>query len=202
MVYGGVVGPGFDLSLAEVLDRTTRQGKHIHVHHTFHGPRGSPVTKELGSSRIFPDFTFGTHVVDVEVDPNTGGVSILRYVACHDVGRAINPQTVEGQISGGVVQGIGSGLLEEVVLEDGVNMTGAFFTYLIPTAAEMPPIEAVVLESGEGLGPFGARGIGEPPVGPCAAAISDAIHDAVGVWLTELPMSPSRVWSALHEPSP
>jgi CO/xanthine dehydrogenase Mo-binding subunit len=124
-------------------------------------------------------------------------VRVLRYVACHDVGRAINPVTVEGQIAGGAVQGIGQALLEEVVVRDGVNMTGGFFQYLIPTSSDVPDIETIVLESGEGLGPFGARGIGEPPIGPPAAAVANAIDDAIGVRLTRLPMRPESVWEAL-----
>ncbi len=105
---------------------------------------------------------------------------MLRYLAAHDVGRAINPMSVEGQIAGAAVQGIGQALLEDVVVQDGVNLTGGFFQYLIPTATDVPDIESLILESGEGLGPFGARGIGEPPIGPPLAAITSAIADAVG----------------------
>jgi CO/xanthine dehydrogenase Mo-binding subunit len=89
--------------------------------------------------------------------------------------------------------GIGQALLEEVVVADGVNLTGGLFQYLVPTSADLPDIEAVIVESGEGLGPFGARGIGEPPVGPPPAAIACAIRDAVGVRPTALPMTPERV---------
>ncbi|HCU92246.1 MAG TPA: hypothetical protein DHU96_05710, partial [Actinobacteria bacterium] len=140
-----------------------------------------------------PDFTFGTHLCDLEVDLDTGEVRLLRYVAAHDVGRAINPRSVEGQISGAVAQGLGMALLEEVAMADGVNLTGGFFQYLIPTATDVPDIETVILESGEGMGPFGARGIGEPPIGPPAAAVASAIHDAVGARPGALPITPERV---------
>jgi CO/xanthine dehydrogenase Mo-binding subunit len=120
-------------------------------------------------------------------------VRLLRYIAAHDVGRAINPRSVEGQISGAVVQGLGMALLEEVAVEDGVNLTGGFFQYLIPTATDVPDIETVILESGEGMGPFGARGIGEPPIGPPPAAVASAIHDATGTRPYVLPITPERV---------
>jgi CO/xanthine dehydrogenase Mo-binding subunit len=84
-------------------------------------------------------------------------------------------------------------LLEEIVVEDGVNLTGGFFQYLIPSATDLPDIESIVLESGEGLGPFGARGIGEPPIGPPAAAVASAIHEAIGTRPTVLPITPERV---------
>src|SRR5207249_6092633 len=130
-------------------------------------------------------------------DLETGATRVLRYVASHDVGRAINPQSVEGQIRGAVAMGVGQALMEEVVVRDGVNLTGGFFQYLIPGAADLPHIETIVLESGEGMGPFGARGIGEPPIGPCAAAVANAIADATGARLTRLPLTAERVAAAL-----
>jgi CO/xanthine dehydrogenase Mo-binding subunit len=169
---------------------------------TFYGPKGRPVERELRVDRVFPDYTFGTHLADVEVDRDTGQVRVLRYVAAHDVGRAINPRSVEGQIIGGAVQGIGQALLEEIVVQDGVNLTAGFYQYLIPTAGDVPDIEAVVLESGEGMGPFGARGIGEPPIGPPVAAIASAIGDAVGVRPTVLPMTPERVLACVEAGGP
>jgi CO/xanthine dehydrogenase Mo-binding subunit len=166
---------------------------------TFYGPKGREVHRHLKSDRIFPDFTFGTHLADVEVDIDTGGVRVLRYLACHDVGRAINPQSVEGQIAGGAAQGIGFALLERVVFEDGANVTSGFFTYQIPTALDLPSIEPIILQSGSGVGPFGARGIGEPPIGPCAPAIASAIENAVGGRPAELPMTPERVLAAVRQ---
>src|SRR2546422_910609 len=112
-------------------------------------------------------------------------------------GRAINPQSVGGQMEGGAVQGLGYGLMEEVVLDHGINLTTSFSTYLIPTAADVPDVRAVVVESGEGLGPFNARGIGEPPIGPPAAAIANAIEAATGARITRLPITAERVARAL-----
>jgi CO/xanthine dehydrogenase Mo-binding subunit len=195
---GAVVAPGGrNVALPAVMKECARLGVSRNALSVYHAPAGDPVDLQRGGGRVFPDYTFGAHAVDVEVDTETGGVRVLRYVACHDVGRAINPQSVEGQIQGGAVMGLGYGLMEEVVLDHGVNLSTLFATYLIPSSVDVPDVEAITIESGEGKGPFGARGIGEPPIGPPAAAIANAIADAVGVRLTELPMTPERVARAL-----
>ncbi|MEO8476809.1 MAG: xanthine dehydrogenase family protein molybdopterin-binding subunit [Actinomycetota bacterium] len=193
MTPEGIAGPGGITAVTAALQICRRGNVPVEALGTFFGPKGKEVTRDLDGERLFPDFTFGTHLADVEVDLDTGEVKVLRYLAAHDVGRAINPLSVEGQIAGAAVQGIGQALLEEIVMQDGVNLTGGFFQYLIPTAMDVPDIEAIVLESGEGLGPFGARGIGEPPIGPPLAAISSAIADAVGARPTTLPITPERV---------
>jgi CO/xanthine dehydrogenase Mo-binding subunit len=188
-----VVGPSGSVALVDALAACRRRSVPTEAIGTFFGPHGTAVDTRLATDRVFPDFTFGTHLCDVEVDLDTGTVRLLRYVAAHDVGRAINPLSVEGQISGGAVQGIGMALLEEVQVEEGVNLTGGLFQYLIPTFTDVPDVETIVLESGEGLGPFGARGIGEPPIGPPSAAIASAVADAVGEWPSRLPLTPERV---------
>ena len=188
---------GRTLTLPELLRGCARLGvprSHLGV---YHAPAGEPVDLATGSGKIFPDYTFGAHAAEVAVDTETGTVSVLKLVAAHDVGRAINPQSVEGQIQGGAVQGLGFALMEDVVLEDGVNMSTSFASYLIPSAVDVPDVEPVVVESGEGLGPFGARGIGEPPIGPPAAAVANAIEDATGARVTSLPITPERVARAL-----
>ena len=199
----GICGQRAAVSLPDALVICRRRNVPVEALGTFFGPKGRPVVRDLRADRVFPDFTFGTHLCDLEVDLDTGKVKLLRYVAAHDVGRAINPRSVAGQISGGAAQGLGMALLEEVVVEDGVNLTGGFFQYLIPTATDLCDIEAIVLESGEGLGPFGARGIGEPPIGPPAAAVASAIHEALGSRPMTLPITPERVLtcaSALTRP--
>ncbi len=188
---------GRTLALTELLQQCARRGVargHLAV---YHAPAGEPVDLATGSGKIFPDYTYGAHAAEVEVDTETGVVRVLKLAAAHDVGRAINPQSVEGQIQGGAVQGLGYGLLEEVVLEDGVNLSTSFASYLIPTALDVPDVTAGVHESGEGLGPFGARGIGEPPIGPPAAAVANAIEDATGVRVSTLPLTGERVARAL-----
>jgi CO/xanthine dehydrogenase Mo-binding subunit len=198
LMSGMALAPdGRALPLADVLRQCARVGvprSHLGV---YHAPAGEPVDFETGRGKVFPDYTFGAHAVEVEVDTETGAVRVLKHVAAHDVGRAINPQSVAGQIQGGAVQGLGYGLMEEVVLEDGINLTTSFASYLIPSAADVPDVEAVVVESGEGLGPFGARGIGEPPIGPPSAALANAIEDATGARVTALPITAERVARAL-----
>jgi CO/xanthine dehydrogenase Mo-binding subunit len=171
-----------------------------HILSTHRAPKGVPWQADQSwRGRVFPDFTYGCHAADVEVDLDSGAVRVLAYIAAHDVGQAINRQSVEGQIEGGVAMGLGYALSERIVFEDAQNMTGSFAQYLIPTAVEVPSIFPVVLESGDGLGPFNARGIGEPPIGPPAPAIAAAIEDAAGVRLSELPFTPERVSSAIQE---
>ena len=192
-----VAHDGRRVGLPKILRECARLGvsrSHLDV---YHAPAGDPVDLERGGGRVFPDFTFGAHAVEVEVDTETGAVTVLRHVACHDVGRAINPQSVEGQIQGGAVMGLGYGLMEEVVVDHGVNLSTLFATYLIPTSLDVPDVEPILIESGEGKGPFGARGIDEPPIAPPAAAVANAVEDAVGVRSTDLPVTPERVARAL-----
>ncbi len=146
-----------------------------------------------GQGDTFPDYTYGTHAAEVEVDTETGEVTVLRYTACHDVGRAINPMRVEGQIQGAAMQGLGYALTEDVVISEGYAQAALFADYLIPTSYDFPDVRVAIIESGEGKGPLGARGIGEPPIGNVAAAIASAIHDAVGTRPAQLPMTPERV---------
>jgi CO/xanthine dehydrogenase Mo-binding subunit len=137
---------------------------------------------------------FSTHIVDVEVDPETGQVTILRYTAIQDVGRAIHPGHVEGQMVGGVVQGIGSALYEGYVYDrEGQLLNPTFLDYKLPTALDVPPIETVIVEVPYPKHPFGARGVGEIPIVPPPAAIANAIYRAVGVRMDELPMTPARI---------
>ena len=195
---GGAAGPsGHRVEWPAVLKACARLGVSRGYLGVYHAPAGDPVDLDRGGGRIFPDYTFGAHAVEVEVDTETGAVAVVRHVACHDVGRAINPQSVEGQIQGGAVMGLGYGLLEEVVVDRGVNLSTNLASYLIPTSLDVPDVEPIVLESHDGKGPFGARGIGEPPIGPPAAAIANAVEDAVGVRITELPITPERVARAL-----
>jgi CO/xanthine dehydrogenase Mo-binding subunit len=153
-----------------------------------------------GRGRSFPDYTYGAHGAEVEVDEETGQVRILRYVACHDVGRAIHMQRVEGQIEGAIAQGVGYALSEEVEIEDGACTSTLFADYLIPTSLDLPDLRAIALELHPGKGPLGARGVGEPPIGPPAPALAAAIHNATGAWLTRLPMTPERILTAMREP--
>ncbi len=160
---------------------------------------GGPLT---GSATVQPrgvGGAFATHVVDVEVDPDTGKVQILRYTATQDVGTAIHPSYVEGQIQGGAVQGIGWALNEEFVYNDDGNMVNSsFLDYRMPTSLDLPMIDTVLVEVPNPGHPYGVRGVGEVPIVPPPAAIANAIYRATGKRMTNLPMSPSAVLEKLN----
>jgi len=158
---------------------------------------GEPLVGRGVSNHNEPGGAFGAHVVDVEVDPDTGKVDILRYTAAQDCGTAIHPAYVEGQIQGGAVQGIGWGLNEEYWYDAEGSMRNAnFLDYRIPTCYDLPMIETIIVEVPNPGHPFGVRGVGEVPIVPPPAALGAAIHEAVDVRMYELPMSPPKV---LHE---
>ncbi len=159
---------------------------------------GGPVVGRANLDPRGPGSAFATHVVDVEVDPDTGKVEILRYTAAQDAGRAIHPSYVEGQIQGGVVQGIGWALNEEYFMsDDGVMMNSSLLDYRMPTSLDLPMIDTLVVEVPNPLHPYGVRGVGEVPIVPPLAAIANAIFHATEVRMTELPMNPSSVASAI-----
>src|SRR5215212_4877435 len=140
------------------------------------------------------------HLARVHVDPDTHQPKVIGYLAIQDVGKAVNPGGIEEQIHGGVAQGIGWALYEGIVLDDdGRVLTGSLLEYALPTAEKVPPIETVLLEIPSRSGPFGVRGVGEPPVIPGAAAIGNAIRDATGIRFTELPMSAERIHRAMTQ---
>ena len=143
---------------------------------------------------------YGTHIVDVEVDPETGKVTILRYTAVQDAGKAIYPPYVEGQMQGGVAQGIGWALNEEYFYNDaGQLMNASFLDYRMPTSLDLPMIETIIVEAENPGHPYGVRGVGEVPIVPPQPAVSNAIYHAIGVRLGDLPMSPPKVIKALQE---
>ena len=144
--------------------------------------------------------SFGTHLVDVEVDPETGRVTILRYTVAQDAGKAIHPSYVEGQFQGGAVQGIGWALNEEYIYgKDGKLQNAGFLDYRMPVASDLPMIDAILVEVPNPRHPYGVRGVGETPIVPPMAAIANAVEQATGVRFTELPMSPPKVLKALRE---
>jgi CO/xanthine dehydrogenase Mo-binding subunit len=160
---------------------------------------GGPITGKASLVARGVGGAYGTHIVDVEVDPDTGKVTILRYTAVQDVGTAIHPSYVEGQIQGGVVQGIGWALNEEYVFdEEGRMVNSSFLDYRMPTALDVPMIDTILVEVPNPGHPYGVRGVGEVPIVPPLAAIANAIYDATGHRFTELPMSPRRIVEALH----
>ncbi len=172
------------LSLAEIALRAARTG--------------GPVTSEVSVNAQGAGPGFGAHICDVEVDKETGQVSIVRYTAVQDVGRAIHPSYVEGQIQGGAVQGIGWALNEEYIYDKNGKMDNpGFLDYRCPVASDLPLIEAIMVEVPNPRHPFGARGVGEVPIIPPMAAVGNAIRDAVGLRMQSLPMSPPKLRKAL-----
>ena len=157
----------------------------------------------VGRATVAPDCStngFGTHIVDVEVDMDTGKVKILRYTVIQDAGKAIHPSYVEGQLQGGAVQGIGWALNEEYFFDDEGEMRNAsFLDYRMPTAYDLPMIDTIIVEAENPDHPYGVRGVGETPIIPPPAAIANAICHATGVRMEELPMSPPRLWKAIQQ---
>ena len=167
------------------------------------GRTGGPITAEVSINAQGAGAGFATHICDVEVDRETGHVKILRYTAVQDVGRAIHPSYVEGQIQGGVTQGIGWALNEEYVYDKNGRLDNpGFLDYRVPVASDLPMIEAVMVEVPNPRHPFGARGVGEVPIVPPMAAVANAILDATGVRMRDLPMSPPKMLAALDAQEP
>ncbi len=159
---------------------------------------GGPITAQVSVNAQGAAPAFATHVCDVEVDEETGRVEVIRYTAVQDAGRAIHPGYVEGQIQGGVAQGIGWALNEEYIFDASGRLDNAgFLDYRMPVASDLPMIDTIVVEVPNDAHPHGVRGVGEVPIAPPMAAVANAIYDAVGLRLRELPMSPPKVLAAL-----
>ena len=161
---------------------------------------GGPISSQVSVDPKGAGGAFSTHIVDVEVDPETGKVTILDYTAIQDAGKAIHPSYVEGQMQGGVVQGIGWALNEEYFFnDDGQMANSSFLDYRMPTSLDLPMINTGIVEVANPGHPYGVRGVGEIPIVPPMAAIANAIHDAIGVRMNVLPMSPGAVLEAIWE---
>ena len=179
--------PGKSLELSDVFRLATTGGKHVPVL-----GRGQTVISDHSPG-------MAVHIARVRVDPENGHTTPISYVAIQDVGRAINPAAVEAQMHGGAVQGVGWGLFEQLLFdEQGTPITGSLMDYTVPKASQSPDVQTVLVEVPSRLGPFGAKGVGEPPVIPGAAAWANAVRDACGARMTDLPMTPERVWQAMR----
>jgi len=186
MVAGRLVAAGRSMSIAEVVSRT--------------GPssEGSALTGETSVTPESPELTsFCTQVAEVHVDPETGEVTVNKIVTAHDVGAILNPMNHQGQVEGGLIQGLGYALMEELKLEDGQISTLSFGDYKIPTSADVPLMETVLIQGDAGPAPYESKGIGESSNIPVAGAIANAVFDAVGVRITDLPVTADKVLAAL-----
>ncbi len=183
---------------AAALDRWRVEERPAVAEYTYLAPRTTPFDPETGYG--VPNFAYGyvAQTVEVEVDTETGELRILRVVCADDVGQAINPQQVEGQIEGAVVQAAGWATCENFITAEGHVLTPHLSTYLIPTIADIPKrVKSIIVEHPDPRGPWGARGMGEMPFIPLAPALVAAVHDATGVWFDEFPLTPERVLRGL-----
>ena len=191
--------PARAVGFAALVKAATASGRPVQALEKYDAPSAPTIDPVTGQGKPFNDYTFGTQAVEVEVDVETGHTRVTRLAACYDVGQAINPQSAAGQIEGGAVQGLGHAMLEEVVLDEGISKNPHLLDYKIPTTLDAPPIETILLESGAGLGPFGAKGIGEPAMTPTPAALMNAVSRATGVRMTELPLTAERIRRAIPQ---
>lgn len=179
------------------------RGSTVQGEGSFAPPGAQPPDKETGQTPKMSAFwMYATHVVDLEVDLDTGKVRLLKVVAAHDAGTIINPDGAEGQIEGGVVQGIGATLTEEMIVVDGIVTNPTFAEYKIPATMDVPEIVPVLVEVPHADGPFGAKGLAEPALAPTAPAIANAIFNATGARVTSLPITPEKLLRALREARP
>ncbi len=188
------------IPIADIAGRATWDERKIIAGRGAFGWPVAPVDPDTGQGEPLHTMAYGATVAEVEVDDETGWVKVLKLASAYDCGKAINPMLVEGQIDGGTAGGLGSALMEELhpyypTLDH--HPTG-FFSYMIPTAKDLPELDAVVVEMGSRTGPYGAKGIGEMTANTQAPAIINAIHAAVGVWITDLPATSEKVLRALE----
>ncbi len=191
--------PGKGVALAEVASfaLTRRNGQLIWGQGDYDPPSELPDATSIYGN-VSTSYTFASQVAEVEVDSHTGKVVVTNFVGAHDLGRAIFPQGAEGQIEGATAQGIGWGIWEKLIFKNGLVMNPNFLDYRVPTAADMPLIRPILVETIDPYGPFGAKGVAEPGLVPVAPALANAIYHALGVRITSLPMTPDKILNALE----
>ncbi len=183
------------MPIKEVVKEAYRRREHMASQGFYVAPHTSWENKEGGEA--YWVYAWATKVAEVEVDLLTGEVTVLRIISAHDVGKAINPVLVEGQIEGGGVQGMGYALMEEILMENGRIINPNFSTYIIPTAVDAPEIKPIIIEKEFSKGPYGAKGFAEQPLMGIAPAIVNAIYHATGIRLKEIPATPERLFEEL-----
>jgi len=186
------------LSYWELAEKVKERGDSLKAEASFFPHTDKPDPKTGQGEKLYVAYTFVTQVVDVEVDTDTGIVEVLKVYTAADIGKAINPKNVEGQIEGGTVQGIGMALMEEQVIKDGITLNPDLTGYLIPTSMDTPHFTTRLVENEDSGGPFGAKGIGEPATIATAPAIANAIYDAIGVRIYHLPINPEKILKVLN----
>lgn len=191
-------GKATSIKVTDVIANCRKKGR-LTLGKGWFNPDTTSLDPQTGQGSPYGTYAFATQVAEVEVDTETGKVEVLKLVAAHDVGTAINPLLVEGQIEGGSAMGLGYGLFEEVTTAGGDIKNSNFTDYLLPTVLDVPEITSIIVEDKEPTGPFGAKGVGEPALIPTAAAIANAVYNAIGVRIFSLPITPEKVLKALAE---
>jgi 4-hydroxybenzoyl-CoA reductase alpha subunit len=196
-----VIGsPDIGISVAEVIRYSvSKKASSVSGKGRFIDKSAAGSDLNEGYASHIPTFCFATQAAEVEVDTETGKVNVLKIVAAHDTGTAINPMSAEGQIEGGVIQGVGFTLMEKLSVKNGRVENSSFLDYKIPTSDDIPEVEAILVETEDPAGPFGGKGIGETGLVPTAPAIANAIFDAIGVRFKELPITPEKILRALKK---
>ncbi|MFQ5895452.1 MAG: xanthine dehydrogenase family protein molybdopterin-binding subunit [Nitrospinota bacterium] len=202
-VGGGKVwvrgAPSRSIPARDAARRSYQMGRPLLAEGVYN-PDPVPLDELTGQGKPFECYVFATHAAEVLVDVETGEVGVVRFVAAHDVGRAVNPLNVEGQIEGGSLQGLGLGLMEDILLEGGRALNPNLADYLIPTSLDVPgELRSVIVECFDPTGPFGAKGVAEPALNPTAPALLNAIRNACGAHITDLPATPERIWRAIQK---
>lgn len=191
------INPSISMPFSELTLAAHNNGKQF-IGFAWYDNTTKDVDHDTNQGDAYACYIYATQVADVEVDTETGDVRVLRVAAAHDVGKAINPMMIEQQVEGAVLQGMGYAIMEEIILENGVTKTPSFAKFLIPTAQDAPEITTFIVESDEPRGPFGAKGVGEGAIIPTAPAIVNAVYNAVGVRIKDLPITPEKLLAALE----
>lgn len=191
-----VNNPAKTIGVAPIAAESHKRGKRFRGYGWINNTT-SDVDPETSQGDAYSAYCWASQLVELEIDDETGKVKVLRIISATDAGKAINPQIVEGQVEGGAMQGMGFALMEDMIVEEGVFKNANLSTYLIPTAADVPVVESLLVEVPDPTGPYGAKGVGEPATIPTAPAILNAIARASGVRIYQTPASPERILKTL-----
>ncbi|WP_235737109.1 xanthine dehydrogenase family protein molybdopterin-binding subunit [Nocardioides alcanivorans] len=197
---GAVTAPTGEVKIGELVAAAEEaQDGALRIDTEYVEPKMQPYWTGIERPNISATYAYGAHALEVEVDPATGVIRVVRYAAVHDIGRAINPAMVEGQIIGGALQGLGAALGENLHLEGGQVVNPSYLHYPMPRATTVPHVEVSLIEGPEPAGPFNAKSVGEIALIPAAPALLNAVYDATGIRFRSLPLSPDVVLNALRE---
>ncbi|MCF8008432.1 MAG: molybdopterin-dependent oxidoreductase [Halanaerobiales bacterium] len=183
----------------ELADNIKKRGESLSAEASFFPKTYAPDKKTGQTEKNYVAYTFMTQVIDLKIDTDTGLIEVLNVYTALDVGKAINPINVEGQIEGGTVQGLGMALTEDQVIKDGITLNPDMTNYLVPSIKDIPNFESILIENEDSDGPFGAKGVGEPTLIAASPAVANAVYDAIGVRIKQLPITPEKILKALEE---